>query len=597
VAYAYDAYKRVVSVKRFKEDGQPDPCQCASYYYDRNPFDASFSGNAGGRLAAVQWGDASVLPGLMTEMYRYTPSGRIAAKRIDLTRGGRTATLDLNYGYDAEGRVSTVVYPHRGPVLHYGYDSMGRQNLLACGEDILVKDVAYSAAGHLSSLKQLVPETGDYVEERRAYDDKCHLRRIVAAQFSNEQKGGRKPLIDLEYSYNSGDGRVSGEVDRLAGEETVYNYDVSGRLQSSGSRSRRWGIDYRYDGFGNLIGWSEQGVSDRTVQAISDPATNRLVLHDVDYDNNGNTIKLPGMKLDYDIENRLVRLERSDGRCERYAYDQSNRRIWRQAPGGEEELFFYGSEGKLLAKYELVDMPGEQPDFRLADYQIHFADRLLRSGDESLVLDRLGSVRARAGRMKGNRRTTFRPFGGLPQADRLNRPMFGSFYRDEISELDYAEQRYYSSALGRFITPDPYEGSVRLDEPESWNRYAYADNDPVNNVDPHGACPNRTPWCTNYNCPAYNGVWLYGGMIDYSGYCAYNHIYYEPHMVVAVTAQAPPTQQQETLQAVSAYAAGAGDLTLQAATAGITIGSVVSAPFDPRSWITIMLYIAGMMSD
>jgi RHS repeat-associated protein len=58
--------------------------------------------------------------------------------------------------------------------------------------------------------------------------------------------------------------------------------------------------------------------------------------------------------------------------------------------------------------------------------------------------------------------------------------------RDDFSGLDYAEQRYYSSALGRFITPDPYQGSIRIHNPETWNRYAYVVNNPINFNDPHG---------------------------------------------------------------------------------------------------------------
>jgi len=50
--------------------------------------------------------------------------------------------------------------------------------------------------------------------------------------------------------------------------------------------------------------------------------------------------------------------------------------------------------------------------------------------------------------------------------------------------------RYYSNAYGRFMTPDPYQGasggSGDPDNPQSWNRYAYTVGDPVNWVDPSG---------------------------------------------------------------------------------------------------------------
>jgi RHS repeat-associated protein len=63
---------------------------------------------------------------------------------------------------------------------------------------------------------------------------------------------------------------------------------------------------------------------------------------------------------------------------------------------------------------------------------------------------------------------------------------FAAYFRDDISGLDYARNRYYSSALGRFMTADPYRASGGPADPGSWNRYAYVKGDPVNFNDPHG---------------------------------------------------------------------------------------------------------------
>jgi hypothetical protein len=46
--------------------------------------------------------------------------------------------------------------------------------------------------------------------------------------------------------------------------------------------------------------------------------------------------------------------------------------------------------------------------------------------------------------------------------------------------------RQYHSYWQRFDQPDPYDGSVNLTDPQSLNRYAYVQNDPVNFVDPTG---------------------------------------------------------------------------------------------------------------
>ncbi len=54
-------------------------------------------------------------------------------------------------------------------------------------------------------------------------------------------------------------------------------------------------------------------------------------------------------------------------------------------------------------------------------------------------------------------------------------------------------ERYYSSTIGRFLTPVPYDGSVALKDPQSWNRYIYAHDDPANQNDPSGLRPLIIP--------------------------------------------------------------------------------------------------------
>jgi RHS repeat-associated protein len=63
--------------------------------------------------------------------------------------------------------------------------------------------------------------------------------------------------------------------------------------------------------------------------------------------------------------------------------------------------------------------------------------------------------------------------------------------RDTESGNDYFFARYYSSAMGRFLSPDwsakvmpvPY---ARLDDPQSLNLYSYVLNNPLLKIDPNG---------------------------------------------------------------------------------------------------------------
>jgi RHS repeat-associated protein len=54
-------------------------------------------------------------------------------------------------------------------------------------------------------------------------------------------------------------------------------------------------------------------------------------------------------------------------------------------------------------------------------------------------------------------------------------------------ELDYMHARYYAGAWGRFLSVDPVLDIKRsIREPQSWNRYSYVVNNPINRTDPDG---------------------------------------------------------------------------------------------------------------
>jgi len=73
--------------------------------------------------------------------------------------------------------------------------------------------------------------------------------------------------------------------------------------------------------------------------------------------------------------------------------------------------------------------------------------------------------------------------------------------RDAESGNDYFEARYYSSAMGRFLSPDwsakedpiPY---AKLDDPQSLNLYAYVRNNPLSRTDPDGHQEPQPPTIT-----------------------------------------------------------------------------------------------------
>lgn len=69
----------------------------------------------------------------------------------------------------------------------------------------------------------------------------------------------------------------------------------------------------------------------------------------------------------------------------------------------------------------------------------------------------------------------------------MNYSFITSYERDNETDLDFAQARYYKSAHGRFTSVDPIMiTKKRLRDPQSINLYAYSRNNPLKYVDPTG---------------------------------------------------------------------------------------------------------------
>lgn len=66
------------------------------------------------------------------------------------------------------------------------------------------------------------------------------------------------------------------------------------------------------------------------------------------------------------------------------------------------------------------------------------------------------------------------------------RQKYGMTERDDATGFDHTWFRKNENQAGRWTSPDPYNGSMNLGNPQSFNRYSYVGNDPVNFVDPSG---------------------------------------------------------------------------------------------------------------
>jgi RHS repeat-associated protein len=80
---------------------------------------------------------------------------------------------------------------------------------------------------------------------------------------------------------------------------------------------------------------------------------------------------------------------------------------------------------------------------------------------------------------------------------------FTGLERDGETGLDHSLNRKYDSSLGRWLTPDPKRGSAL--NPQSWNRNAYALDNPAALTDPPGLIEADYPPCTDTGMTDENG--------------------------------------------------------------------------------------------
>jgi RHS repeat-associated protein len=101
----------------------------------------------------------------------------------------------------------------------------------------------------------------------------------------------------------------------------------------------------------------------------------------------------------------------------------------------------------------------------------------------------------------GNITATFdyTPYGTTALGSPPNGPGYTGHVNDPETNLVYMQARYYDPATGHFLSDDPR--SLQVGNSYSFNNYAYANNNPILNIDPDGreaACISRGG-CGHFN--------------------------------------------------------------------------------------------------
>ena len=188
----------------------------------------------------------------------------------------------------------------------------------------------------------------------------------------------------------------------------------------------------------------------------------------------------------YNAADQLASVQGPNGAAS-YTYDGDGQRTTRSTaagqtiyvrdPQGEVIAEYSGTTGALVAEYVYVD--GQRlckitHDAQGVERRVYYHQDVV--GTPVAETNESGQVLVRA---------NYTPFGEevIPGAATDPHKFTGKELDDE-SGLTYFGARYYDAHLGRFVTVDPLAGIAK--EPESWNRYAYARNNPLKFVDPDG---------------------------------------------------------------------------------------------------------------
>jgi RHS repeat-associated protein len=485
--YTYDTLNRLTQVSYSVPSGVAST-PTVVYQYDNNQASATT-----GLLMSVLIGGGATNAGGSEENYSYDSLGRISTlqRRINVSPSV-IRSYTSSYQYNSAGQVKQITYPS-GRLIQPSYDNVGRMSALS-GTANYVPSVSYDTIGRVSGMS-----LGNGVVESYGYDAQ---RMQMTSQTAVK---GATTLMSLTYNFQASAGQmgagstagnagqlmsVSGSIGGQA-ESAAYTYDLLGRLVTSNQTTNSVSAQRRfeYDRWGNRTAVYDATSGGTQIQSIAleqsgGAPTNRITsvtqgsTVNYTYDAAGNVTSDGAHSYTYDAENRLVSVD--SGSTAQYGYDHSNRRIKKTVGGVTTHCVWEGaqviaennaSSGSVNVEYVYS---GSRMVASIASgvTRYYLADRL----SARVTMDTAGNIVGRQAHL---------PFGEeLNASGTTDKHRFTSYERDTESGLDYAVNRSYSAATGRFLQVDPVAGSIK--KPQRINRYAYARNEPINFVDVTG---------------------------------------------------------------------------------------------------------------
>ncbi|MCF7516155.1 RHS repeat-associated core domain-containing protein [Pseudoalteromonas sp. L23] len=164
-----------------------------------------------------------------------------------------------------------------------------------------------------------------------------------------------------------------------------------------------------------------------------------------------------------------------------YEYDALGRRV-KVTTNGVTSIEINGDNESLLWLLEGDGLPVKK---------VYLGTKLVASEKNSVArymhFDILGSVIGTSDARRAFSSEEYTPFGEKVKntTDPQNDQWFTGKRFDTKTGLSYMQARYYDPVIGRFYSNDP----IGFRDVHSFNRYAYAANNPYKYTDPTGMCP------------------------------------------------------------------------------------------------------------
>ena len=460
-----------------------------------------------GRLTEVTTASTTSAP-QTSQLYDYDRVGRAVRQRQVVDAN----TYGLSYSYKPGGALASETYPS-GRVVSYEYDSAARLRSVSSGATVYAGQMTYKPFGGLESAA-----LGNGTTLTMGYNDiRLQLSSITLAQGATtlqryDYKYGRMNMTtgEVDEARNNGQiGRVEATIGTQRQWQQRLQYDSLGRLSSAGEyfgstlQSRTYLLNYDYDAYGNRSQQQSQNQNNQVAQSwIEENAynalTNRLA-SGLAYDEAGNVTRderFRLLKLQYDANNRQQQSSSlTDTNVVESVYDGLGQRVAVKAGGNITSVMVYDVSGALVAEY---------------------GGGVSTGGTQYVMADHQGSTRVtmRGAAVNGQlvvARQDYLPFGedvpgtagpraGVPGYDQGVGPRqkYAGMERDDSTGMGHTRWREFDNMSARWRAPDPYGGSMALADPQSFNRYSYVNNDPINQVDPLGLkqCGGNGTPCT-----------------------------------------------------------------------------------------------------